>query len=155
MIEGVIHFILGERWHGWPVEAIEPVELEAGEEGRWYITTHPLEMLSVEATLMKPASKPGLTFALERCHWEGTRSQRVREWLSRRFRSLTPWDLITRVAIDAADIHPVKHKLPTPMTLTPGDCLRVRVEEVGDEYHGAGLQVMIHVRYEMDSYMSR
>jgi len=146
VIKSVIHFSLGERPYGWPVQATESVRLKAGDEGHWFIATDELDMLSVEARLRKPSSKPGLTFIIEKCHWKQTKSQRLREWLSRWFPSLSPWEAITDVTIDAGRILPVERELPTPTLLSLRDYLRVRVKEVGKEYPGAGLSVMVHVK---------
>lgn len=121
-IEAVIHFILGERWHGRPAETVEPVELEEGDEAQWFVATDCLEALSVEAMLRKPASKLGLTFSLEKCRWRGTRSQRIREWLSRWIPSLSPWHSVTEATMSAGVIKLVKKEWPTPAVLVPGDC---------------------------------
>lgn len=145
-IKGAIHFMLGWRWAGWPVEMTVPVELEEGEEGQWFIATNYLEALSVEAMLRKPASEPGLTFSLEKCHWQGTRSQQLREWLSRWMPFLSPWQSVTEVVIDAGIVKPVKKELSVPVALLPRDCWRVFIKEVGKKYPGGGLNVTVRVR---------
>lgn len=145
-IDAAIHFMLGWRWAGWPAEMIAPVDLEEGDEAPWFMADDDLEVLSVEAMLRKPASKPGLTFSLEQCRWQGTRSQRIREWLSRWIPSLSPWRSVTEVTIGAGVIKPVKKEWPTPAALVPGDCWRVFIKETGKESPGAGLNVMVRVR---------
>lgn len=156
-IEAVIHFILGERhqWFDGQVETIEPVELEKGEEGQWFIATDCLEARSVEAMLRKPASKPGLTLSLEKCRWQGTKSQRLREWLSRWIPFLSPWQSVTEVTIGAGETMPVKQELPVPALLVPRDCWRVFVKETGKEYAGGGLNVTVRVRGRATAELAR
>lgn len=145
-MEAAIHFLLGWRRVGWPAEITESVELEEGDEAPWFMATDCLEALSVEAVLRKPASKPGLTFSLEECRWQGTRSQRIREWLSRWAPSLSPWRSVTEATMSAGVIRLAKKEWPTPAALVPGDCWRVFIKKTGKEYPGAGLNVMVRVR---------
>ena len=153
-VEGRINFILGEIWHGWPVQRIEPVDLKAGSESKWWAPREAgdLTMYSGSATVTTPPSEPGVSCVLEQRRERDLPrlATKLLWWLSRRSSLISRWRWVT-VLTQPFHIEAGKHRaefgFDSPVKIAPGDHLRVKIVGVGEDAPGGGALISLKTDY--------
>lgn len=150
-IEGTINFIIGKVGYGWPVEAMEIVDLEANSESAWFFPPREAKDLTVYSgsiCLNRSPSEPGVSCVLEQRRERELPKlvMRLLWWLSKRCSFVSPWIWVTvrtRPFRVEAGQHRADFGFDSPMRITPGDHLRVKVIGVGEDAPGGGALISL------------